>query len=109
MFYIGAIACNMKFIVMDPEVTDLEYEEGMDDEYALNDFEITLTAFLSPASDTNLGEFKTQWKEAGKSKFPSSNRKFALQDIEVAQVFIYVLMCMICFSLCIYMFWLYMF
>lgn len=59
----GSLACTLNFVVKEWDAAaeeELE-EEGMEDEYALEDLEVVEADFMKPPASLSLLEFRSQW------------------------------------------------
>jgi len=63
VFSTGTTTCNLKFFVKDVDVSTGEIDDvSAEDEYQLEDIEITEANFMLPAPATGLPEFRRRWE-----------------------------------------------
>jgi len=68
LYSAGTISCVLKFFVKDVDVSSGEIDAvGVEDEYQLEDIELTEADFMQPGSNLGLVEFRRQWESMGDS------------------------------------------
>jgi coatomer protein complex subunit gamma len=81
----GTISCTLKFTVKDYDAATGDAEgKGVEDEYQLEDAEVTEADYMQPGEDIGLVEFRRQWESLGEGKEAVKKYSLGLDTLQGA-------------------------